>query len=341
MKPESKQQINARRKEIETDLLNMLQKTKSEFDLEDIKEKIYREAGPDSLTDIIAMFDAGQGAAELQNVLDLVNDAWNYFPHQAIGGLAPVEVVARCGRGAKPKRKKSSREPSSFLANHSAAGMTEMISKFHRWLKANQGKYQEELENARYLFWASRPDLPDIEMSRETEMFFNEWRMFDFSVPGYDSVPVEEWTSFLDMFLDNGRARLSPAATAFARQARRSYAGFYQVLATRPGESVTLKDLFQENTFQAWDSNLSAKTRAGDIFYGRFCPNEEGKHIAAGSQNLPISEHIWRDLNYLIRGTHQAVVRDGRRLSLPQFLKWNSYIYYREIQDMRLEEQAG
>ncbi|HEY4475697.1 MAG TPA: hypothetical protein VJB92_03180, partial [Candidatus Paceibacterota bacterium] len=46
-----------------------------------------------SLTDVIAMFDTGQGAAELQNVLELVNDAWNYFPHKVIGGLSPAEKL--------------------------------------------------------------------------------------------------------------------------------------------------------------------------------------------------------------------------------------------------------
>jgi len=39
------------------------------------------------------MFDTGQGAAELQNVLELVNDAWNYFPHKVIEGLSPAEKL--------------------------------------------------------------------------------------------------------------------------------------------------------------------------------------------------------------------------------------------------------
>ena len=93
MEIESKQQILARRKEIEKELLEMLKKTKSDFGLDDIKEIIYNEDGRDSLIDIIAMFDTGQGAAELQNVLELLNDAWNYFPHKVIGGLSPVEKL--------------------------------------------------------------------------------------------------------------------------------------------------------------------------------------------------------------------------------------------------------
>lgn len=86
-------EIIAKRKEIEKELVEMLKETKSDFGLDDIKKIIYNEDGQDSLTDIIAMFDAGQGAAELQNVLELVNDAWNYFPHKIIGGLSPAEKL--------------------------------------------------------------------------------------------------------------------------------------------------------------------------------------------------------------------------------------------------------
>ncbi len=93
MQIESKQQILERRKEVEKELLEMLKQTKSDFGLDDIKEIIYNEDGQDSLTDVIAMFDTGQGAAELQNVLELVNDAWNYFPHKIIGGLSPAEKL--------------------------------------------------------------------------------------------------------------------------------------------------------------------------------------------------------------------------------------------------------
>ena len=93
MEIESKQKILERRKEIEKELLDMLKETKSDFGLEDIKEIIYNEDGQDSLMDIIAMFDTGQDAAELQNVLELVNDAWNYFPHKVIGGLSPSEKL--------------------------------------------------------------------------------------------------------------------------------------------------------------------------------------------------------------------------------------------------------
>ena len=93
MEIENKSQILQKRKGIEKELLEMLKEAKSDFGLDDIKEIIYNEDGQDSLTDIIAMFDTGQDAAELQNVLELVNDAWNYFSHKIIGGLSPAEKL--------------------------------------------------------------------------------------------------------------------------------------------------------------------------------------------------------------------------------------------------------
>lgn len=88
---ETKVQILQRRKEIEQELVDLLEETGSNFGLEDIKEIIYNEDGQDSLTGVIAMFDNGLVLVELENVLELVNDAWNYFPHKALNGLSPTE----------------------------------------------------------------------------------------------------------------------------------------------------------------------------------------------------------------------------------------------------------
>lgn len=86
-------EIAKKKEEIEDRLSTMLKEAGRNFDLDDIKEIIYNEDGQDSLTDVIAMFDSGQGVAELENVLELVNEAWNYFPHKILGGLSPSEKV--------------------------------------------------------------------------------------------------------------------------------------------------------------------------------------------------------------------------------------------------------
>ncbi|OGG78278.1 hypothetical protein A3A36_02925 [Candidatus Kaiserbacteria bacterium RIFCSPLOWO2_01_FULL_52_12b] len=91
-------EIFMKRKEIEGELENKLKEAGSDFDLEYIKQIIYEEDGTDSLTDIIMLFDTGQGADELQDVLEIVNDAWNYFPHKILDGLSPAERLLEYGR---------------------------------------------------------------------------------------------------------------------------------------------------------------------------------------------------------------------------------------------------
>ncbi len=93
MEIESQKQIDAKKKEIEQELIELLAETKSHFTLDHVKDVIYNEDGQDALTDAVAMFDNGQGGIELQNILDVLNDAWNYFPHKIIGGLSPAEKL--------------------------------------------------------------------------------------------------------------------------------------------------------------------------------------------------------------------------------------------------------
>ena len=87
----SKLEILKRRKEIEQEIIDLLEESGSDFGLNDIKEVIYNEDGQDSLTGVIAMFDNGLDVTDLKNVLELVNDAWNYFPHKTLNGLSPAE----------------------------------------------------------------------------------------------------------------------------------------------------------------------------------------------------------------------------------------------------------
>ena len=93
MEIKSKQQILERRKEIEQELIEMLKKTKSHFSLEHIKDIIFHEEDNDDMQKVIAIFDRGGDISELSIILELVSDAWNYFPHKIIGGLSPAEKL--------------------------------------------------------------------------------------------------------------------------------------------------------------------------------------------------------------------------------------------------------
>ena len=97
MEIKSKQQILERRKEIEQDILAMLKETESDFGLKDVLTVIYNEEESDDMMKAVAMFDRGGDSSELENTLELVSDAWNYFPHKALGGLSPAEMALEHG----------------------------------------------------------------------------------------------------------------------------------------------------------------------------------------------------------------------------------------------------
>ena len=93
MPTESRQQILERRKEIEQELVDMLKETESDFALDHVRDVIYHEEDNDDMMKVVAMFDRGGDASELENVLELVTDAWNYFPHKILGGISPAEKL--------------------------------------------------------------------------------------------------------------------------------------------------------------------------------------------------------------------------------------------------------
>ncbi len=89
----TKEQILAERKEIEQDIATLLNEVKSDFTLEDVKAAIYNESEQNDMSKIIPMFDTDEGKAELGEILELITDAWNYFPHKTLGGKSPKEAA--------------------------------------------------------------------------------------------------------------------------------------------------------------------------------------------------------------------------------------------------------
>ena len=103
MEIKSKRQILERWKEIERELEEMFKETdptsprlrrgKEQFALQDVRDAIFREEDNDDMMKVVAMFDRGGDASELINVLELVTDAWNYFPHKVLDGISPAEKL--------------------------------------------------------------------------------------------------------------------------------------------------------------------------------------------------------------------------------------------------------
>jgi len=87
------EEILKKRKEIEKEISQMLKEINSPFNVEHIKDIIYHGEDSDDLMKIVSMFDRGGGAEELNKILEIVNDAWNYFPHKSLNGLCPMEKI--------------------------------------------------------------------------------------------------------------------------------------------------------------------------------------------------------------------------------------------------------
>jgi hypothetical protein len=84
--------ILAKREELETKIADLLEAAQSDFCFHDVLEEIYREEGPEARDAIIEMFEGGGShESQLEEVSDVVRDAWNYFPHASLGGLCPAE----------------------------------------------------------------------------------------------------------------------------------------------------------------------------------------------------------------------------------------------------------
>lgn len=90
---EKVKEILNKRKSIEKELSRMLIRVKSPFMVERIKDIIWHEKDDNDLTKIISVFDKGVGISELNKILDIINDAWNYFPHKSLNGLCPMEKI--------------------------------------------------------------------------------------------------------------------------------------------------------------------------------------------------------------------------------------------------------
>lgn len=113
MKTLTTSRIITHRKEIEQELVDMLKKTKSDFSLQHIKDAIFNEEDNDDMMKVVAMFDREGDVSELSNILELVTDAWNYFPHERLGGVSPVEKSLEYEK-KYPKNKKSEKGKDSM-----------------------------------------------------------------------------------------------------------------------------------------------------------------------------------------------------------------------------------
>lgn len=86
-----KKEIIEMRKEIKRKFEELLAEHASPFIFDHILDIIYREDDTDDMMKIVRIFDRGD-PMELENILEMATDAWNYFPHKILDGKSPMEV---------------------------------------------------------------------------------------------------------------------------------------------------------------------------------------------------------------------------------------------------------
>lgn len=209
--------------------------------------------------------------------------------------------------------------------------MQEVIRGFYKWLDREEINYKDEFERAADLFWGKRSDLSNIIQSSDSEIFFNEWLMLDFSVSGYDGIPTSKRKNFMNVFLYNKEKQLSEAGKTFAKNISKSFPSFSRITGVKRGAYTNMIDLFSGKEIMVWDVNLSRSAVKGMIIHGRHCQNEEGKYIGAGAKVTFVPSPVFEILKHLINETFKMVLEEGEKITFPEFLKWNSYLYYREM----------
>jgi hypothetical protein len=81
---------------IEAHLASLLQQSGTTATVEDIKGMIF-DAGLSGFREYIAnmfgLFEAPGSIVDIDGALPVIQDAWNYFPHRALRGQCPADLL--------------------------------------------------------------------------------------------------------------------------------------------------------------------------------------------------------------------------------------------------------
>jgi len=82
------------RREIESQIREIIDYYKIDTTFEKIKEMIFNESDQKDFNNLVQLFaDKIANLDELNAVLQVVNWAWDYFPHKSLNGLCPMEKI--------------------------------------------------------------------------------------------------------------------------------------------------------------------------------------------------------------------------------------------------------
>lgn len=83
-----------KQKEIRKKLSEIIGQHAVNFDLRDIEDIIFDENNYKDMTKLLNKFKDIKSTNELNEITQITNDAWNYFPHRNLLDLSPAEKRA-------------------------------------------------------------------------------------------------------------------------------------------------------------------------------------------------------------------------------------------------------
>jgi hypothetical protein len=90
--------IARHRSRIETELADLIAQTGNDATIDAIKALIYHEDGEGSFFTNYTVFMT-ELFGDDDAVIATIQDAWNYFPHDRLGGRCPAEVITELSSG--------------------------------------------------------------------------------------------------------------------------------------------------------------------------------------------------------------------------------------------------
>jgi len=157
------------KKEVEKELQNLIDRyhLNEKLTVEVIKNWVFEEKGKTVSESVhrfqkraLDYFKDLKDVDELNEVLGIITDAWNYFPHESLGGKSPSQIVKE-GSKIHPERKKSRQMPDVVVGGRKMSWdnyskmikkMEELQKPFRRWVdKDALPNYRNYLEKGKNL----------------------------------------------------------------------------------------------------------------------------------------------------------------------------------------------